>query len=848
MLLRTGPARRSSSEGDAVVTICVIQARMGSARLPGKVLADVGGRPMLAFLLARLRRLPVDEIVVATTTQSHDDAVADVARSAGASVVRGVEDDVLGRFASVLDVVPADWVVRLTADCPLTDPSVVQSVIELGQSGPYDYACNVLPRTFPRGLDVEVMDARVLRTAARLAVDPVEREHVTPFLMRHPERFRLSNLRATESLGRERWTVDTAEDLSFVRSAVAAVGDPDAPWTRILGAVGRRAVHHDKVLLRPADMSDAERLLGWRNDPEVVRLSVSGEPTKAAGHWRWLRQRVNDPSTRLWIAEIDAVPCGQVRVDVEDAIGAVSISVAAERRGQGIGRSVLRALLDELEADHQTRQLTSVVHVGNHRSLGMFSSLGFTEVGQDGTFVRLSRTRGALRYDEGATICLEPSLSAGPTATGDVTTLASVAERFRDDGGIEHVAQILELALVTEDEPTNQLTRLGFIHQHLEDLEGAARHYEEALVRTPNSGPLYSNLGAVLTALGRHDEACAAHRRATALDPSSPHLVWNMANALLAAGQLSAGWEAYESRLQVWGWGLPAQGLGWEPGQPPPARLRVLREQGLADEVLFGSCYPDLLAETSDVVIDCDPRLASLLRRSFPGTAIEPSGETASPAKPPAPSGTAIAAGSLPRRYRQRLDTFPSDQGAYLRADPCRVDLWRRRLANLPSRGTRIGISWRSIVTGAHRRLEYASLLEWFPVLRLPDVSFVDLQYGDGRAELAEAAGRLGVQIHHFDDLDLRDDLEGVAALIAALDVVVAPRNAVAHLAGAIGTPTVMIANSHGWTQLGTNHFPWFGSVTVLARRRGEPWRAALQRFADPVAAIASGCGRRTCE
>src|SRR3954470_8407931 len=146
-------------------TLCVVQARTGSTRLPGKVLADLGGRPMLRFLLDRLAPLGVDDIVVATSTEERDDAVADLALAAGRPVVRGSEQDVLDRFVAALDTFPARHVVRITADCPLSDPKLIDAVVARHRETRADYTTNTLPRTFPKGLDVEVVSADALRVA-----------------------------------------------------------------------------------------------------------------------------------------------------------------------------------------------------------------------------------------------------------------------------------------------------------------------------------------------------------------------------------------------------------------------------------------------------------------------------------------------------------------------------------------------------------------------------------------------------------------------------------------------------------------------------------------------------------
>jgi spore coat polysaccharide biosynthesis protein SpsF (cytidylyltransferase family) len=217
-----------------VTTLVVVQARMGSTRLPGKVLADVAGRPLLAFLLERLAALPWDR-VVATSDLRRDNAVADAATAAGVAVVRGPEQDVLARFDQAMEAYGPDLVVRVTADCPLSDPTLITAAVAQQKATGADYVSNSVVRTFPDGLDVEVVRAPVLRQAVVEATDPFDREHVTPFVYRHPERFSHEVLRNDVDLSAERWTVDTADDLEFVRSVVARLGNTTSfGWRDVL--------------------------------------------------------------------------------------------------------------------------------------------------------------------------------------------------------------------------------------------------------------------------------------------------------------------------------------------------------------------------------------------------------------------------------------------------------------------------------------------------------------------------------------------------------------------------------------------------------------------------------------
>lgn len=378
------------NSSDAV--LCVVQARMGSTRLPGKVLADLGGRPMLEFLLHRLRGVEHVDVVVATSDLPRDDAVAAVATAAGVGVVRGPEADVLARFGLALDRHPAAHVVRITGDCPLTDPEVVRSVVDLHLEREADYTCNVLPRTYPKGMDVEVIAAHALRTALAEAVDPPEREHVTPFLYRHPERFRLANLRSGADLGDERWTVDTPEDLEAVREIVTRLG-PDGrfSWTDVLSTIGRHFVPAPgAVHLRPAGPADRDRLLAWRNDPTTVRHSRTAAAVTDDDHDRWFAARLEDPATRLCIGEVDGEPVGMVRVDIARAVGTISIAIDPTRRGEGLGTAVLRALLETWRSDFQAVRLVADVSIDNPASRRAFLAAGFTPDGVADGFEQLA--------------------------------------------------------------------------------------------------------------------------------------------------------------------------------------------------------------------------------------------------------------------------------------------------------------------------------------------------------------------------------------------------------------------------------------------------------------------------
>ena len=215
---------------------------MGSTRLPGKVLAELAGKPAIAWVVrAAHAAAGVDEVWVATSTATADDPIADWCAANNVPVYRGSEHDVLDRYAGAAEASEAEVVVRLTADCPLLDPMVIAQTIRLRAMTGADYASNVDPPTWPDGLDCEVVTAKALAAAAKEATRPSDREHVTPFVRNNRARFSAETLVAPlPGLAAERWTLDTPEDLTFLQAVAARLPDDRAPsYLDVLGVLDR---------------------------------------------------------------------------------------------------------------------------------------------------------------------------------------------------------------------------------------------------------------------------------------------------------------------------------------------------------------------------------------------------------------------------------------------------------------------------------------------------------------------------------------------------------------------------------------------------------------------------------
>ena len=201
-------------------TVCTVEARMTSSRLPGKVLLEAAGKPLLEHMVERLRRVrALDEIVIATTEEASSEPIAELADRLGIGCFRGSEEDVLARVLGAAQAHAADLIVETTGDCPLIDPGVIETVIARFNDGGVDYCSNTLERTYPRGMDVQAFPAAVLAEVATLTDDPADREHVSLYIYEHPERYRLRSVVFDRpETAEQRLTVDTPEDYALIKA------------------------------------------------------------------------------------------------------------------------------------------------------------------------------------------------------------------------------------------------------------------------------------------------------------------------------------------------------------------------------------------------------------------------------------------------------------------------------------------------------------------------------------------------------------------------------------------------------------------------------------------------------
>ncbi|HYH23392.1 MAG TPA: tetratricopeptide repeat protein, partial [Azospirillum sp.] len=448
-------------------------------------------------------------------------------------------------------------------------------------------------------------------------------------------------------------------------------------------------------------------------------------------------------------------------------------------------------------------------------------------------FNHLGLVHQALGRDESALASFERAVTLKPDFADALTHLGLLVQR---GPRIDEAERWHRRAIRLDPENAAAHANLGYVQELRGGFQRALEHYRRAAALRPALPDAHNNIGTMERTLGRTNLGERPFERAVRIDPGFALAAWNIGLLRLAQGDLEAGWAGYDRRFQARQLQKPRRiplPL-WQGEDLAGRRLLVWCEQGLGDEILFASCYEDLAGCGGRVVFECDRRLVPLFARAFPWAEVRPESVDAerneTMARPDA--DLQVPAGTLPRLIRRTLGAFPA-RSAFLHAESGRLGLWRERLDALGP-GLTVGIGWRSQIVNAQREGAYTRLNDWGPVFAVPGVHFVNLQYDDCAAELAEAERRFGVTIHRWPDLDLKNDLEGVAALIASLDLVVVPATASGELAGALGTP-VWRLGALDWTQLGTAVRPWFPSMRPVQPRPGETSTDMLVRIAHAL-------------
>lgn len=336
-----------------------------------------------------------------------------------------------------------------------------------------------------------------------------------------------------------------------------------------------------------------------------------------------------------------------------------------------------------------------------------------------------------------------------------------------------------------------------------------------------------------LNLMGRPAEALDHGLKARRLDPpSKPHPAddTDLSVYAMGAGRFDLAWEFIEARLAE-GWGrhlTPKRAFPmprWQGEDLVGRTILVWREDGLGDELIYSSCVPDLAAAGARVIFECHPRLLSLFTRAFADMIVRPAPLEEDEAVDYSGIDCHIPLESLMGHFRRTLADFP--RRAHLTPDSKKAALWRQRLKALGP-GRKIGIGWKSGRSNPLRDRYYSALIDWEPLLRLPGSQIISLQYGDCEDEILAAEAALGITIHRWDDLDLFNDFEGQAALLAGLDWMVAAPITPLMLSGALGTRSILVSCLPNPKALGQTFYPWYQDARCLYRAHDQGDRRAL--------------------
>jgi tetratricopeptide (TPR) repeat protein len=463
--------------------------------------------------------------------------------------------------------------------------------------------------------------------------------------------------------------------------------------------------------------------------------------------------------------------------------------------------------------------------------------------------------------------------------SGQDLTLAGDMGRLALRLGQHAIAEkLLRLHLAAVPDSLASQGLLAHALRELHRYEEAIAVLSAALQNHPEEAALWAGLGTALVQQGRPAEALPFIEEAIRLDQKGGGFRYLRANALadlgdhaaaladyaaaerqvskddrdrvrlpmalsrLAVGDLVRGWADYEARLSPHGakpvaFETSAKRASFDTDAPLKGPLALIAEQGLGDEVMFANIVPDVARALGDekLVLAVEKRLVPLFARSFPDSQVVAhrtwmdKGARHRGVEDGAAFGFWAPMAAPLRRFRRKGSDFPA--GPYLQADPARVAHWRGLLAQQP--GRKVGLLWKSLKLDGERLRSFAGFDLWRPVLQTPGVSFVNLQYGDCTEELAYAREQWGVEIWSPPGIDLRDDLDDVAALTCALDLTLGFANATINLAGACGATTWLIAPPGAWTMLGTDAYPWYPQVRVFTSEAG--WGDALAQAAQAL-------------
>lgn len=368
--------------------------------------------------------------------------------------------------------------------------------------------------------------------------------------------------------------------------------------------------------------------------------------------------------------------------------------------------------------------------------------------------------------------------------------------------------------------------------------------FETARTLAPKSIDALSNTATALSMLGHYEEAIRTYEECLTLCNGNSELAssirYRMSFDLFRTGQVARGWDMYEhgflpldsrSRNPKRRFSAPR----WEGQRLENETLLIWREQGLGDELVFLGALHEACERVKNVIVECDGRLIRPLSREFPAVTFREPAYHPFPSMEPLHSDFdyQIPMGSMLRLFRPDVESFRATR-PLVKPDPLRAEDFRRRLAALPEK-VNIGLCWRSGMLNPERNHYYTSVSDWEPLLRLTGVNIINLQYGDCTDELQNVKEHLGITIHGWPDLDLRDDLDGVFSLLSTLDHMVTVDTSVSAMAPAVGTPTSVLCADNNWMMFGRDEYLIYPGIRAYTNRNGKPLRDRIPDIVEDL-------------
>lgn len=430
----------------------------------------------------------------------------------------------------------------------------------------------------------------------------------------------------------------------------------------------------------------------------------------------------------------------------------------------------------------------------------------------------------------------------------------NLACAIRDQDRADEAIEVLRPAIEANPGHAMPWNTMGTIVTEQGDLATASLFFDEALRLQPvfpkaryNRANIRLSMGDPQGALEDCDVALAGVRA----EDERQMMRLSRATMLMEMGRAGDGWDDYEARLHPQFAGatlFQAKGKRWTPEDDLRGRrLLVFGEQGLGDEIMFANLLPDVLealGPEGQLILAVEGRLVPLFQRSFPQAEVgahatfDVAGRSIrlAPFLEQGPDPDLWAPmGSLLRRFRRSLGDFPAAGAGFLTADPARITHWRAVLEDAPP-GLKVGLLWKSALMNSARRRYFSAFDAWGSVLTAPGVTFVNLQYGEVEAELAQARDAFGVEIWTPPGIDLKQDLDDVAALTCALDLTLGFPNATVNLAGACGASAWITSAPGAWPRLGADHYPWYPQMRIFKASALGEWGPMLDEMGRALA------------